>query len=157
MAQQAGINDKKCFEVICAALDGLGWHYNKNEEDLKVDMGVQGEDLPFSLSFYVRPEISTVYVKAYMFNVEENRELAAVALAITNYRILDGIFDIDMSDGETFYRTSVSYEGTIIDKSTVEYLVHVACSTVDKYNDKLAECVIKRTMSIAQYRDFVNG
>ena len=47
---------------LCKMLDGEGWKYKKSVEDLRIECGAQGEDLPIELNIKVDAERQLVMV-----------------------------------------------------------------------------------------------
>ena len=37
------------FNSLCKALDSDGWHYEKDEEEMMIKCGAQGEDVPIAM------------------------------------------------------------------------------------------------------------
>ena len=43
----------KVYEDLCAALDSHDWHYREDEENLTIESGAQGDDLPMEITIRV--------------------------------------------------------------------------------------------------------
>lgn len=41
------------FNALCKALDSDGWRYEKDEEEMTIRCGAQGEDLPMAIRIQV--------------------------------------------------------------------------------------------------------
>ena len=67
---------------------------------------------------------------------EDKRMDAAVAVAIANYGMINGSFDLDMSDGEIRFRVTQSYADMELSQECISYLIGIVFFTTDKYNDK---------------------
>ncbi len=59
----------------------------------------------------------------------------------------DGCFDYDVHDGSILFRMTTSWRGGAISDDVFEYLMMVACRTIDEYNDKLL-MISKGVMSV---------
>ena len=54
---------------------------------------------------------------------------------------MSGCFDYDIRDGEVSYRQSISFADSVLSDAMCEYLLFCVCSTVDEYNDKIADYI----------------
>ena len=64
---------------------------------------------------------------------EEQRQIVAELLARINYGLNIGNFELDMTDGEIRYKTSIDVEGGELTRRMVETLIAVNISTTDRY------------------------
>ncbi len=129
---------KEVYSALINMLDTRGWKYEKMEDDLVIRSGIKGEDLPIEFIVLVMPKNQVVQVISKLpFNIPEDKRVeAAVAVSVANYGIVDGSFDYDISDGEIRYRLTSSYRESYLGADLFEYMIMVAASTVDKYNDR---------------------
>ncbi len=139
MAQE--IDMKKAKEVyngIIDMLDSRDWKYERHDEELLIKSGIKGDDLPIEFILFVKPENQVVqFLSRLPFNMPEDKRVdGAIAVAVANYGLVDGSFDYDISDGEIRYRLTSSYRSSYLSADLFEYMIMVAASTVDNYNDK---------------------
>lgn len=129
---------KEVFDILTKTLDERDWKYEKHEEDLLIKSGVKGEDLPVEFIVRVLPKNQIVqFISSMPFNIPEDKRVdAAVAVCVANYGIVDGSFDYDLSDGQIMFRLTSSYRDSALGGDLFEYMIMVAASTVDAYNDK---------------------
>ena len=64
---------------------------------------------------------------------EDRRVDAAVAVAIANYGIINGCFDLDMTDGEIRFRLTQCYKGLEPGEDLIDFALGVTVFTTDKY------------------------
>ncbi len=127
------------YSDICKMLDEAGWNYKKNEEELKVETGARGDDLPIELTIKVDVERQLVMLISHLPYViaEDKRVDVAVAVSVINNLLVDGCVDYDLSDGHVFFRMTNSYRDSVLDKEVYKYMLYCACQTIDGFNDKL--------------------
>lgn len=140
------------YETVCRALESRDWHFTRHDEDLKITCGARGDDLPMDLIIIVNPRAQVVSLYSPMpFNMSEDKRVeAALAVCIANYGFVNGTFDYDFSDGEIRFRIVSSFRESILSEEVFNYMLAVAVSTVDEYNDKFL-MISKGVMSIEQF------
>ena len=143
---------KEVFDTLVNMLDTRDWKYEKHEDELLIESGIKGEDLPIDFIVVVNPKNEVVqFISSLPFNIPEDKRIdAAVAVCVANYGLVDGSFDYDIRDGEIRYRLTSSYRESIISEDLLEYMIMVSASTVDQYNDRFF-MVSKGMMSIQQF------
>ena len=152
MAEVNMTKAKETYAVLCKMLDSRDWHYEKLEEDLVIKSGVKGDDLPIEFIMRVNPKNEIVsFISWLPFKAEESKRIdVALATTIANYGIADGSFDFNLSDGTILFRLTSSYRGSVLSEDLFEYMIVVAASTVDEYNDKFF-MISKGMLSIQQF------
>lgn len=130
---------KFAYNTLCTMLDNRNWNYSKNEENLSIECGVQGDDIPINILFEIDSEHSLISLYSYLDLTVPSERLvdAAAAVNIINSTLIDGSFDFNILKGKILFRLTSSYKSSLISESAFEYILAVSCSTVDQYNDKL--------------------
>lgn len=130
---------KSAFDACCEALDKRGWVYDKDEEKLRIDVGVTGEDLPMDFIVRFDPEYQIIKLQSLLpFKMnEEKRVEGAIAINSINFSLADGSFDYDFGDGSIAFRLTSSFRGSLIDDDLLSYMIDISCHTIDEYNDRL--------------------
>lgn len=148
---------KLTYNTLCNMLDGIGWSYEKDEEKLLIRSGVKSEDLPIKFTIRVRPGNQIVSFSSWMpYEVPENKRVdVALAIHAVNYKLIDGSFDYDLSDGSIMFRLTSSFRESILGKELFEYMIMVSTTVVDEYNDKFF-AVAKGLMSLEQFIEQIN-
>ena len=72
---------------------------------------------------------------------EEKRRAAAEYLTRANYGLVLGNFELDFSDGEVRYRTSIDVEGGELTHTMIKNLVYSNCTIMDRYLPGLLKVV----------------
>lgn len=126
------------FDTLCGMLDEKDWKYEKDEENLVITSAAQGDDLPIDLRITVDPDrLLVILLSTIPFTIPEDRRTAlAVAVSAANYGLVDGNFDYDYLNGRIVFRLTSCYRESLMGKEMFEYMLFIACSTVDNYNDK---------------------
>ena len=147
---------KAVYKSLCEMLDEREWHYEKNEEELSIECGAQGEDLPIEINIQVDKERQLVTLLSQMpFAVPESRRTAlAIAVSQANNGMVDGSFDYDLLSGRIIFRLTSSYRESLIGKDMLAYMLMCACYTIDEYNDKFL-MVAKNEMSRNEILEFI--
>ncbi len=143
----------KIYEQLCTHLEAAGWKFTRHDNKQIVTMVMQGDDLPMNLLLHVR-EKHVLYLRSLLpFTIPEDKRIdVIIACNAINYKLINGNFELDMSDGELSFRIAMPYSGADLSPEQVNYMVEVASSTVDEYNDKLL-MLIKDMLSI---QDFIS-
>ena len=155
------MNMRKAVEVyntLIHMLDTRDWKYEKHEDQLLIKSGIRGDDLPIEFIVLVKPRNQVVqFYSSLPFRMPEDKRVdAAIAVCVANYGLVDGSFDYDISDGEIRYRLTSSYRESTLGEDLFEYMIMVAASTVDQYNDKFF-MLSKGMMSVQQFIEQENN
>lgn len=129
---------KLTYRTLCEMLDENKWYYDKNEEELTIDAGIKGDDLPIKFKIRVNLRNQIVSFLSWMpFDVPADKRVeAAIAIHAVNYSLADGSFDYDISDGSILFRLTTSFRESILGKELFAYMIDVSAVTIDEYNDK---------------------
>lgn len=144
------------YKALCDMLDERDWHYQKDEKELSIQCGAQGDDLPMEIRIEIDIQRKLVSLISPMpFAVPENRRSAlAVAVSQANNGMIDGSFDYDYLSGRILFRMTSSYRESLIGKGLLEYMLSCACYTIDEYNDKFLMAA-KKQMSVEEILDYI--
>ena len=146
---------QNAFNTLCAMLDDHGWKYQRDDENLRIECGANGDVLPIDIRITVSADKQLVTLLSQLpFKVpEDDRVLGAIAVTAANYNMVDGSFDYNLASGAIIFRLTTSIRESLISKDVFEYMLFVSCGTVDNYNDKLL-MVIKHAMSLEDFIKF---
>lgn len=142
------------FKQLCATLNDLDWHYVADEDNLTVELDVQGDDLPIAFEMTVDPERQLIrFISRMPFKMKDIK-VGAVAINLINYALADGSFDMSINSGNVAFRITSSYRDSLVSKDLLRYMVSITCSTVDDYNDKLFD-LSRGVLSLEDFVKFV--
>lgn len=111
------------------------WKFEENAEDSFLRMSFKGKDGAWRCIARGREQQEQfIYYSIPDANVPEPRR-AAIAEFITraNYGMIIGNFELDFSDGEVRYKTSVDFEGSEVTDAVVKQVVYANVFTMDRY------------------------
>ena len=144
---------KKVYQALCSALDRREWKYTKHEEKLGVNYGVVGDsDIPVQYVVQVEPDRYMIRLLSPMpFKMGEDKRMeGAIAVCAATYKLVDGSFDFDLSDGVTIFRLTACYRDSDIGEGLLEYMISCASFTMNRYAP-LFQRLNEGTMSIADF------
>lgn len=126
------------FETLLKALDEIKWKYRTFPDDLAVSFDVSGEDIPMSFVMNVDATRKVVRIRSWLpFKIDKDHRIeVAIATCQANFRLADGCFQYNLETGEILFSLTSSYRDSIISTALLTYMVHMACTVVDEYNDK---------------------
>ena len=126
------------FEEFCKVLDSRNWHYNRDDEKLKIDLEIRGDDLTMDIYANVDENMQRIYMLSHLpFAFSEDKRLdGAIATTVVNYNLVDGSFDYNMKNGRTVFRMTNSFKGCEVSPDLFSYLIDCMLYTVDEYNEK---------------------
>lgn len=143
---------KKVYDTLCEALEEHEWKYEKDEDELVIKCGAQGEDLPMDINITVSAGRQMVLLLSHMpFVIAEDKRLElAVAVSIVNNRLVDGCFDYNIKTGYMVFRMTNSFLESTLGKEVFSYMLFCSCQTIDEYNDKFL-MLAKGMLSLEQF------
>ncbi len=146
---------KQVYQTLCNAIERREWTYEKEEAELDVIFGVNGDDIPMKFLLAVDADRQLIRLLSPIpFKISEAKRMdGAIAVCAASFGLADGSFDYDLADGSIVFRMTASFRESIIGEGLLQYMISVSCSTVDKYNDKFL-ALDKGILSIA---DFISG
>jgi hypothetical protein len=124
----------RIYDAMKAFMQADDWpHSEVNETTLRT--GFNGKNGKYSCFARAREEQDQfAFYSQCQINAPEDRR-AAVAEFITraNYGMIIGNFEMDFSDGEIRYKTSVDVEGTELNAALLKQLFYANVYMMDKY------------------------
>ena len=152
MEDDSIVRAHRVYKSLCETLDSLKMHYEKNEEDLSIDCGVQGEDIPMDLTIFVNTDLQIITLLSHLpFMIPEDKRVEmAIATSIVNNRLPDGSFDYDISKGLMFFRMTNSFLESDIGNELFSYMLMISCKIIDDFNDKFL-MLSKGIMSVEDF------
>ena len=139
MSDNKMIFAQETYNGLCKSLDNIGWKYQRNDEELKIMFGVNGDDLAMHFLIIVDVERQLIRLLSLLpFQMSANKRVdGAIAICAINYLLADGNFDLDVETGNIIFKLTSSFRSSLIGEEAFNYMVDVSCHTIDLYNDKL--------------------
>jgi len=143
---------KEAYDTLCNSLDEMKWRYSKDEDKLIIHVGISGEDIPMEFIIHCDADRQLIRVMSFLpFKISEDKRVeGAIATCHANYRLADGSFDYNLGDGSIIFRMTSSFRESLVGDELFKYMIHVACATVDKYNDQFL-MISKGNLSITDF------
>lgn len=145
----------KMFQTLCGVLDAKELNYEADQEKLYVEFGGTGDDLPmhFVITVDAQRDLVILYSSLPFATPEEQIIPMALAIMFINDSLLDGCFDLDVSDGRICFRETNTFRGSLLSAEAIDYMISYSIYVVDEYNDKLL-MLSKDAISLG---DFIEG
>ena len=140
------------YNKFKAHLQANNFKFDTRDSELSIILTVHGEDLPQPTIIHVFDDRNVVQIVSPIPAriPEDKRPEAAVAVAVANYGMINGSFDLDMSDGEIRFRMAQNFAETGMSEESVHYMCAITFLTTDKYNDRFF-MLGKGLMSLEQF------
>ena len=145
------------YNTLCSTLDNMKWTYNKQEENLEVRTTAVGNDLTMKLYMKVDANRSVMYLKSGMpFTVPTDRiDIMVKAVIAANWAMLNGSFEMDMSDGYIAFKVVVPFMESIISEKVCHYMINMSCRMIDTFNDKFQK-VPEGSTTLSEFQAFAD-
>jgi hypothetical protein len=135
--QSAGADDPgmQAFAVLTRFLNEDGWYPQPLEQEQVLRAMFAGENGEYRCYAQIRPDLQQFlfYVVAPVLVAEEMRPAGAEYLTRANYGLRIGNFEMDFSDGEVRYKTSLDFEGEMLTDNWLRNAIYPAVQTMDHY------------------------
>ena len=150
----ADMQAMRAYATIIAMMDNDNLKYSRDDENLHIELGFNTDDLDVKIKFVIDEERELVRIFSFLpFKFPEDKRVeGAVATCVANHGMVNGSFDYDFSDGELLFKLVNSYKGDCFSEEAARYMLGVAVSTVDNYNDRFF-ALAKGLMTL---KDFVD-
>lgn len=111
------------------------WAFTQLEDQPILRLGFQGENGQWNCYAQAREEQSQLlfYSICPVKAPEDKRTAVAEFLTRANYGMFIGNFELDFSDGEIRYKTSIDVEGSQLTPTLVKPLVYASVLMMDRY------------------------
>lgn len=145
-------NAQRVYQTLCSAIERRNWSFERDDEKLIVNFGVQGDDLPMHFILAVDAGSQMLYLSSPLpFNMCESKRLeGAIVTCVATYGLNDGCFDYDITDGSISFRMTAYFMESRVGEDLLQYMISCAGATVDHYNDRFL-AVDKGFLSVSDF------
>ncbi len=128
-------NGLQAFELLSSYLDDDEWFPRRIEGKYAYSMSYSGKNGDLRCYAIVRVDLEEFlfYAVAPVKVPEEVRMSIAEYLTRANYGLRIGNFELDYSDGEVRYKSSLDFEGQILTADLIRNAIYPAVHTMDRY------------------------
>jgi hypothetical protein len=125
----------RAFEAVVQYFEQDGWKFTLHDDRRTVMLGVTGKNGRYQCFVHVRDEHPVVSVFSIAGVRVPEAKLPAMAEFLTraNYGLCLGNFEMDYSDGEVRYKTSLDIRDGELTTDMIKVLVHANFGTMDRY------------------------
>jgi hypothetical protein len=128
-------NGLQAFELLSSYLDSDEWFPRRIEGKYAYSMSYSGKNGDLRCYAIVRVDLEEFlfYAVAPVKVPEEIRMAVAEYLTRANYGLRIGNFELDYSDGEVRYKSSLDFEGQSLTADLIRNAIYPAVHTMDRY------------------------
>lgn len=128
-------NGLQAFDLLSVFLDEDEWFPRRIEGKFAYSMSYTGKNGDLRCYAIIRVDLEEFlfYAVAPVKIPEEVRMAVAEYLTRANYGLRIGNFELDYSDGEVRYKSSLDFEGQILTQELIRNAIYPAVHTMDRY------------------------
>lgn len=104
-------------------------------------MGFSGQN--GQVACYAQIQMDLEQFMFYVLAPEEARQTVAEFITRANYGMRIGNFEMDFSDGEVRYKSSLDFEGTTLTPALIKQAIYPAVQTMDRYLPGLMKVIYR--------------
>ena len=135
------MEQEEIVDAVRDWLDGDNWHYEYNAEKHLIKMGINLKSKIKSGRIFVdiKKDCYVVYLYAPINGDKDNIGELVKYLAMANYGLLNGNFEVDPEDGEIRYKTFVNCDGLkALSPEVIQDSIYMGCLMMDRYGNGIA-------------------
>ena len=127
--------DGELFQTVVQFFTEDDWVFYTLEDRPILRMNFRGENGGWQCYAQVREEQKQLIFYSVMEShvPEEKRPVVAEFLTRANYGLYVGNFEMDFSDGEVRYKSSLDYENEVLTPQLIKNAIYSAVQTMDRY------------------------
>ena len=128
-------NALNAFDALGKYLEDDGWHPRRVEDKYVYRSYFQGKNSGLNVYAQVRVDLEQFifYAVATVKVPDEVRPAVSEFLTHANYGLRIGNLEMDFSDGEVRYKSSLDFEGATLTPSLIRNAIYPAVNTLDHY------------------------
>ena len=128
-------NSRRAFDTLGQFLEADGWYPQMIGDKYVYRVGFAGKNgqMTCFATIFEEYEQFLFYAIAPLKVPEAARPAAAEFITRANYGLRIGNFEMDFSDGEVRYKTSLDFEGETLTAGLIKHAIYPAVQTTDRY------------------------
>ncbi len=136
-------NSLQAFETLGQFLEADDWYPSRLEDRYIYRVGFSGQNGQVACYAQIRVDLEQFmfYVLAPVKAPEEARQAVAEFITRANYGMRIGNFEMDFSDGEVRYKSSLDFEGMTLTPALIKQAIYPAVQTMDRYLSGLMKVI----------------
>ena len=136
-------NSEQAFYTLEEFLIADNWHPQRMEDKFIYRVGFSGENGQFACYAQIRVKLEQFlfYVMVPVKASEDKRAAVAEFITRANYGMRIGNFELDFSDGEIRYKSSLDFEDQELTPQLIKNTIYPAVKTCDEYLPGLMQVI----------------
>jgi len=136
-------NGLRAFAILGQFLEEDGWHPQQVENRYVYTMHYSGQNGTVRCYAQVRVDLEQFMFYAVVPVKAQSETLSAVSeyLNRANFGMRIGNFELDYSDGEVRYKSSLDFEGQELSPTLIKHAIYPAVQTTDRYMPSLLSVI----------------
>jgi hypothetical protein len=128
-------SEQPIFEIVAHFLKDDDWPFTQVGDEIALETAFQGQNGRWICYANAREEQQqfVFYSICPIFAPEDQRSAIAHFLTLANYGMTIGNFELDYTDGEIRYKTSIDVEGDRLTPALIKRLVYTNVAMMDQY------------------------
>ena len=133
--QEENANGLLGFQTLTDFLEEDGWKARRLEGKNAFSMGYTGKNGDYRCYAVVRIDLEEFlyYAVAPVRVPEDVRPAVVEFITRANYGMRIGNFELDYSDGEVRYKSSINFEDEVLTDEAIRNAIYPAVQTIDRY------------------------
>lgn len=135
------MDQEQIVDAVRDWLDGDEWHYEYNAEHHLINMGINLKSKIKSGKIFIdiKDDCYVVYLYSPIDGDKDKIDELLKYLTLANRGLLNGNFELDLSDGEIRYKTFVNCDGMkTLPTEVIQDSIYIPCIMMDRYGDGIA-------------------
>jgi len=146
----------RAFDTLRAVLTEIGWDPQLDEETAGFVVNFDPPYIPVAYAYAaISPELE-LFVFHINFGVAaaaHRRDEMVKFLALVNWNLMSGSFDMDCDDGQVRFRTSVCFEGIELSEALIRSAIRFAMNAVERYAGAAIDVMARGKSADQAYRE----
>lgn len=149
----ASPNIERALETLRNVLDELNWEPKRAEgvAGFEVDFGPPYVPVANALAAISGQEQFVFYLNFGFMAGPERRDMCAQFIARANWGLTVGNFEMDYSDGQLRFKSSLAFSGAELTETLIKNAIRAAMNAVEVYADALAGMVMRGETAAAAW------
>lgn len=128
-------NSNQAFVTLGKYLEEDGWYPHQIEERTIYRVGFEGKNGRYTCYAQIRMDLEQfIFYAMASIKVPETLYLPiAEFITRANYGLRIGNFELDFSDGDLRYKSSLDFEGALLTPALIKNAIYPAVQTLDRY------------------------
>lgn len=140
---ESTLNSEQAFQALGSFLTQDNWHPKQIDDKYIYRVAYGGKNGQYACFAQIRTDLEQLifYVMIPVKAPPEKRAALAEFITRANYGLRIGNFEMDFSDGEVRYKSSLDFAGVELTPRLIENTIYPAVSTCDRYQPGIMQII----------------